>query len=78
MGTGTSDRVSVTITGEAERKDQKVSMWFVVQTIVFAFAEDIVKGADLYLPKNVKIGSIFHQKKKFPRKEGILFCDLIT
>lgn len=49
MGTGTSDGVFVSITGEAERKDRRVSMWFAVRMIAFAFAEDIVKRVDFYL-----------------------------
>lgn len=43
MGTGTRGGVYVTITEEPERKDQRVSVWFAVWTIYFAFTEDIVR-----------------------------------
>lgn len=42
MGAGMVDGVYVTITGEAERKDQRLSMWFAVWTIYFAFTEEIL------------------------------------
>lgn len=73
MGTEISYGVSVTLMGEAERKDQRVSMWFVVWTIAFAFAEDMVKGVDFYLLKMLKLEAFSIRKGNFPEKRKFYF-----
>lgn len=73
MGLGTRDGVFVTFPGEAERKDQRVSTWFAVQTVYSDFAEEIVKGVDFYLLKMLKLEAFSPRKSNFPEKKKFYF-----
>lgn len=51
-------------------------MRFASWEIYFAFLEENVNGVD-FIILDVKVGSIFHKTKKFPRKKEMLFLSLI-
>lgn len=50
-------------------------MSFASWAIYFAFLEENVNGVD-FIILDVKVGSIFHKTKKFPRKKEMLFLSL--